>query len=499
MTRQIVVTTTVLWCFAVALTVMVNDVVVAQTGTTAAVTFYKDVAPLLQKNCETCHRPGQIAPMAFQTYESTRPWARAIKAAVLSKKMPPWFAEGGTAHLLNDRSLKPAEIDVLVKWADAGAPAGKPTDAPRPISWPDGGWQIKPDLIVDGPSYDVPAKGIVEWTWFVLPGNFKEDTWVTSVEVKPSEPTVTHHICLAYIPHHPDTIYNTAIARTVPRDDDGVEIARGRGAGAGGAAPAGNQAGAPPAARAGGPQQLPPDFLNTPFGILARSNGLEECYEPGRPPADFRPFNAAKLIPAGTDIAVNVHYTPNGKPVTDHVKIGFTVAKTPPKRRYLALSTSSPSDRKQFAIPPLESNWEAPPAIVTFTRDVEVVGLMPHMHVRGKAARFYLDHPDGKTETILDVPRYDFNWQLWYDTSIMVPRGSKMRVIAWYDNSPGNKFNPNPKATVYYGDQTWEEMHFPSYGVVVDDIKLTQRDVVAAGGFVGGGAVAPPQPAPAGR
>jgi hypothetical protein len=492
MTRRITSAALTLWLAAVAPVIVVTDVLVAQTSATAPVTFYKDVAPLLQKNCETCHRAGQIAPMAFQTYESTRPWARAIKTAVMSKKMPPWFAEGGTAHILNDRSLKPAEIDVLAKWADAGAPAGNPSDAPKPIAWPDGGWQIKPDLIVDGPTYDVPAKGVVEWTWFVVPGNFKEDTWVTSVEVKPSELAVTHHVCLAYIPHHPDTKYGTAIPKEVPRDENGVEIARGRGAGGGGPAPAG--------ARAGGPPQLPPDFLNSPFGILSRSNGLEECYEPGRTPADFRPFNAAKLIPAGTDIAVNVHYTPNGKPVQDHVQIGFTLAKTPPTRRYLALSTTSPSDRQRFAIPPMESNWEAPPAVVTFTKDVEIVGLMPHMHVRGKAARFYLDRPDGKTETLLDVPRYDFNWQLWYDTSIKVARGTKMRVFAWYDNSPGNKFNPNPKATVYYGDQTWEEMHFPSYGVVVDDITLAQRDVVAAGGFVGGGGPpAQPTRAPSGN
>jgi hypothetical protein len=481
MTRHIVTIATVLWISVTASAIVVTDAVVAQSGATPTITFYKDVAPLLQKNCETCHRPGQIAPMTFQTYESARPWARAIKAAVLSKKMPPWFADSASGHILNDRSLKAAEIDTLVTWADAGAPAGNPNDAPRPITWPDGGWQIKPDLIVNGPTYDVPARGIVEWTWIIVPGNFKQDTWVTSVEVKPSEPAVTHHVCLAYIPHHPDTKYFSASARQVPRDDDGVEIARGRGAGGGAGAPA------PAGARGGGPQ-VPPGLLNTAIGILARSNGLEECYEPGRMPADFRQFNAAKLIPAGTDIAVNVHYTPNGKPVKDHVQIGFTLAKTPPKRRYLALSTSSPSDRKQFAIPPMESNWEAPPAVVTFTRDVEIVGLMPHMHVRGKAARFSLDRPDGRTETILDVPRYDFNWQLWYDTSIKVPRGSKMRVIAWYDNSPGNKFNPNPKATVYYGDQTWEEMHFPSYGVVVDDITLTQRDVVAAGGFVGGGA-----------
>jgi hypothetical protein len=471
MTRHIFAVAAVL-LGAVTASVVTGDVS-AQGGAAPQVTYYKDVAPVLQKNCETCHRPGQIAPMNFQTYESARPWARAIKTAVLAKQMPPWFAEPAP-HVLNDRSLKPAEIDTLVKWADANAPAGNPIDAPTPIVWPGGGWQIKPDLVVDGPTYNVPGSGVVEWTWFVIPGNFKQDTWVTSIEVKPSEPAVTHHICLAYIPRHPDTKYFTASARDVPRDAEGIEIARGRGAGPGG--------GAQPAA----------DFLNTPFGILSRSNGLEECYEPGRMPADFRPFNAAKLIPAGTDIAVNVHYTPNGKPVTDRVQIGFTLATATPKRRYLAFSTSSPSDRKQFAIPPMESNWEAPPAVVTFTKDVELVGLMPHMHVRGKAARFYLERPDGRTETILNVPRYDFNWQLWYDTSIKVPTGSRMRVIAWFDNSPGNKFNPNPKATVYYGDQTWEEMHFPSYGVVVDDITLTQRDVIAPGGFIGGGG--PPAP-----
>jgi hypothetical protein len=480
MARRIVVAATALCAVVVALRLSAAYVVAAQTATTAAATFYKDVAPVLQKNCETCHRPGQIAPMAFQTFEATRPYARAIRTAVLAKTMPPWFADAGSGHILNDRSLTPAEIDTLVKWADTGAPAGNPKDAPRPIQWPDGGWQIKPDLIVQGPTYDVPAKGIVEWTWIVVPGPFKEDTWVTSIEVKPSEPAVTHHVCLAYIPRHPDTKYFTPSTRDVPRDDNGVEIARGRGAGAAAAGP-------PPAGRAtnAGPQ-LPPDVLNSAFGILGRSNGLEECYEPGRMPADFRPFNAAKLIPAGTDIAVNVHYTPNGKPVTDRVQIGFTIAKALPKRRYLAFSTSSPSDRKQFAIPPMAANWESPPAVVTFIKDAEIVGLMPHMHVRGKAARFYLDRPGGGTETILDVPRYDFNWQLWYDTSIKVAPGTRMRVVAWFDNSPANKFNPNPNATVYYGDQTWEEMQFPSYGVVVDDITLTQRDVVAPGGFIGG-------------
>jgi hypothetical protein len=231
----------------------------------------------------------------------------------------------------------------------------------------------------------------------------------------------------------------------------------------------------------GGPAQGGGAFPGILGVIFGRSNGtalIEECYEPGRPPADFRPYSAAKLIPAGTDIAVNVHYTPNGTPVTDHVRIGFTLAKETPKRRYIAMSTAAPSEPSQFAIPPNNPNWEAPPAVVTFDHDVELVGLMPHMHVRGKAARFDLEYPDGKRETILNIPRYDFNWQLWYDTSKKITKGTTMRVHAWYDNSANNKFNPNPNATVYYGDQTWEEMHFPSYGLVLDDIGTDPKKVI---------------------
>src|SRR5262249_1443586 len=165
---------------------------------------------------------------------------------------------------------------------------------------------------------------------------------------------------------------------------------------------------------------------------------------------------AAKWTPAGTDVWINLHYTPNGSSVTDHIKVGFTVAKEPPKRRYLALSGSSTQDRDLFAIPPGNPSWEAPPAEFTFAEDVELVGLMPHMHVRGKSATFYLIYPDGRSEIILDVSKYDFNWQQWYDTSIKVKKGTMLRVIAHYDNSLNNKFNPDPTKTVYYGDQTWE-------------------------------------------
>jgi len=443
-------------------------------------TFNRDVLPILQKNCQNCHRPGQIAPMSLLTYPDARPWAKAIKTAVVNKTMPPWFADANYGHFTNERRLSQKDIDLIAKWADAGAPEGDTKDKPVPVRWPEGGWQIQPDYIVDGPTYEVPAKGVVEWTWFVVPGGFTKDTWVTSIEVLPTQKAVTHHICLAYVEHNPDIEYfKPVLPRQIQRDENGNEI---RGRGARGGAPQGNIAGGQRGGATGVAAAVPGgSVLAAIFAHTAGTALIEECYEPGRTPADFRPYNAAKLIPAGTDIAVNVHYTPNGKPVTDHVKIGFTIAKEPPKRRYVAMSTSSPSGPDQFAIPPNNGNWEAPPAVVTFDHDVELVGLMPHMHVRGKAARFDLEYPDGRKETILNVPRYDFNWQLWYDMSIKVPKGATMRVYAWYDNSANNKFNPNPNATVYYGDQTWEEMHFPSYGLVFSDLSLDPRKLIRGG------------------
>jgi hypothetical protein len=410
--------------------------------------------------------------MSLLTYQEARPWARSIKNAVTNRTMPPWFAEPN-AHVLNDRRLTESDIDAITRWVDDGAREGNSSDAPQPVQWPAEGWRIKPDYVVDGPTYDVPAKGIVEWTWFVVPGGFTKDTWVTSIEVLPSQLAVTHHVCLSYVQHTPEVPYNVAmLPRPIQRDENGNEIRQAGGARAG-PPPESLGGGAPPSGRPGFP-----GILGVLFGRSAGTALIEECYEPGRPPADFRPYHAAKLMPAGTDIAVNVHYTPNGKPVTDHVRIGFTIAKEPPQRRYIALSTSSPSDPAHFAIPPNTANWEAPPAVVRFDHDVELVGVMPHMHVRGKAARIELAYPDGRTDTILNVPRYDFNWQLWYDTAIKVPKGTTMKAFAWYDNSAANKFNPNPNATVYYGDQTWEEMHFPSYGVVLDDLLVDVRQVV---------------------
>jgi hypothetical protein len=413
----------------------------ADTSTSSpAVTFNKDVLPILQRSCQTCHRPGQIAPMSFLSYQSTRPWAKAMKAAVAARKMPPWFADSQVGHFLNDRSLKQSEIDTIAKWADGGAPEGDAKDAPAPLQWPEG-WQIQPDVIVAGPVTDVPAhpkNNVIEWAWVTVPSGFTKDMWVTSIQIKPEHPEVTHHMCVAFKPHTADVKYNDPFWVDRERDEEGAAL---------------------------------PDKGET-FGgrrntALVGTNGLEDCYLPGMISADYRIHNAAKLIPAGSDIMINLHYTPNGVAVTDHVQIGFTVAGQPPERRYVSINTSSTTDPKVFAIPPNDGNWQSPPMDATFLEDVELVFMMPHMHVRGKDMTYKLIYPDGREQVVLHVPHYDFNWQLGYDTSIKVPKGTKLHVDAHFDNSPNNKFNPNPNRTVYYGEMTWEEMMAPFLGVVV--------------------------------
>ncbi len=411
----------------------------AMAADSPAVTFHKDIEPILQRNCQSCHRPGQIAPMSFLNYQSVRPWAKAMKAATLARKMPPWFADPAYGHFSNDHSLAQAEIELIAKWADSGAPEGEAKDAPAPKQWPDG-WAIQPDVIIDGPVTDVPAKpakNVIEWMSVTVPTGFTKDTWVTSIQIKPEHPEVAHHICSGFNPHTPDIKYFQAIWMDKPRDAEGAAL---------------------------------PDEGPT-FGPRSAGPGrsmAEDCYLPGNVAADYRDFGAAKLVPAGSDLTLNLHYTPNGTAITDHVRVGLTIAKEPPARRYISLSSSAPMSPKVFAIPPNDPNWKSPPADVVFNRDVELVYLMPHMHVRGKDMTYTLEYPDGRKEIVLNVPHYDFNWQMGYETSIKVPKGTKLHVEAHFDNSPNNKFNPNPNRTVYYGEMTWEEMMFPFFGVVVD-------------------------------
>ena len=408
------------------------------------VTFHKEVEPILQRNCQSCHRPGQAGPMSFLSYESARPWAKAMKGAVATRKMPPWFADPQYGHFVNDRSLKQADIDTIAKWADSGAPEGNPKDAPVALKWPADGWEIQPDVVMNGPEYRVPAKpksDVIEWTYVTLPSGFKEDTWVTSMEIRPSEPAVTHHICLYFKPHTEATQYNTPVWADRPRDEKGRT----------------------PAAEAG----LTGKGL--PESVLKGATGPEGCYVPGQFTQDYRQFHSAKLIKAGTDIVFQLHYTPNGKDVVDRPRVAFTVAKAPAERTYVTIGTSAPSAAKDFAIPPNNPNWESPPMEAEFLQDVELVSMFPHMHMRGKDMTYELTYPTGEKQTILSVPRYDFNWQLGYDVAqpVKIPKGTRLKVTAHFDNSVNNKFNPDPNQTVYYGDMTWEEMMFPFFSVTV--------------------------------
>lgn len=429
----------------------------------SSVTFHKDVLPILQQHCQTCHRPGSIAPMSFLTYQSTRPWAKAMKAAVLSRKMPPWSADPNVGHFSNDPSLKPNELEVISKWADNGAPAGDEKDAPPSLQWPTNGWTAQPDIVLKGVPYTVPARpknDVVEWMTLITPTGFTKDMWITSVEIKPSELGVTHHICVSFVPHRPNVSYNTLLWVDKQRDDAGVEVA-----------PEERKRALPTADGKG--IELPGRVRNR-AGANSTSDAAGAvgvgftCYVPGRALSDFRPYHAALLVPAGYDLSWTIHYTPNGTELTDRPEIGLTVAKTEPE--HLLIESFGGTDPAKFAIPPNDGNYAPAPSEATFLVDAELVWMSPHMHLRGKDMTYKLIFPDGKEQVILNVPHYDFNWQLGYslDEPIKVPKGSKLIVSGHYDNSANNKFNPDPSRTVYQGNMTWEEMFAPFFAIVVD-------------------------------
>jgi hypothetical protein len=438
----------------------------------SSVTFSKDVLPILQKNCQGCHRPGQVAPMSLISYKDTRPWAKAIKAAVILKKMPPWFADPKYGHFMNDRSLKQSEIDTLAKWADTGVAEGDAKDAPAPIDWPKGGWEIQPEIVMDLPPHDVPAKGVLEWELIALPAPFKGDTWLTSLEILPGEASVVHHICFSFVKHNPSTIYNRYEWVAVPRDASGNPTAGNSGLG--------ELPDMHTAMRNVGSTEV----QIRPGPPTLRANN-DFCYLPGNSVDDYRPWKAGRLVPAGSDMILSLHYTTNGKAVVDRTKIGFTVAKTPPLKKFVmqqggedtpvtapseasAKAAFSSAYNPSFAIPPNDGNYRAPPMDITFLKDVELVRLRPHAHVRGKSAQYTVTYPDGRDETVLSVPRYDFNWQIPYGVSMKLPKGSRLHFEFRYDNSVNNKNNPDPSRWVYQGFQSWEEMMAPNLGFLLD-------------------------------
>jgi hypothetical protein len=284
--------------------------------------------------------------MSLLTYEQARPWARDIKTKVASRQMPPWFADPQYGHFSNNRALSQSDVDTIVRWVDTGAPAGNPKDAPAPIVWPADGWQIQPDVIVKGPEFVVPAhptNNVIEWTTIIVPSGFTKDTWITSMEVKPSDLSVTHHICVTFRQHTPDVQYYTPTWTDRSRDEEGVAFR--------------TQQTQTPQAQAAQQAQAQGTVGRNALPTSAGSN--EGCYVPGVQADDYRPYHAGKLIPAGTDISVQVHYTPTGKEVIDRPLIGFTVSESAPEKRWLSYNISGAGPT--FAIPPNEGNYQSPP------------------------------------------------------------------------------------------------------------------------------------------
>ncbi len=384
-----------------------------------SVTFSKDVAPILQENCETCHRLGEAAPMSFRTYREARPWAAAISEAVTLKKMPPWFADPRYGHFSNDRSLKQKDVDTLVAWAKTGAKEGNPQDLPKPAAFI-AGWNIgQPDLQIEMPAaFKIPATGTLDYQYILVPGDFKKDTWVEQAEVRPGNRALVHHV-IAFV-RAPGSKWMKDLQPGVP-----LAPKDGDGGGTG-------------------------EFL--------------VGYAPGMIPTRLEP-GRAKLVKAGSDIVLQMHYTANGKEGEDRTKIGFVFAKSPVKERVITLAVT---DHK-FAIPAGDPNYRVD-ASLEFASDAKIVAYLPHMHLRGKSFEYRAVYPTGESETLLNVPNYSFSWQLTYIPvkDLVVPKGTKIEGVAHYDNSANNPNNPDSTKVVKYGDQSWEEMMFGFFDVAFD-------------------------------
>ncbi|MGH9821759.1 MAG: thiol-disulfide isomerase [Blastocatellia bacterium] len=389
----------------------------------SAVTFTKDVAPIFYSRCVECHRPGEVAPMSLITYKDARPWARSIKEMVASRAMPPWLASPKYGHFSNDRRLSDAEIKTISAWVDAGAPEGDAKALPPAPSFVEG-WTIgKPDIVfkLEKPM-SVPAKGVVPYLYVTVPTNFTEDKWVQAAEIRPGNRGIVHHVIVF-----------------VQDPKGGSDPEAGK------------------------------------IGQKGERGFKLVGFAPGEQPKIY-PAGMAKLVKAGSKLVFQLHYTPNGTEGTDQSYVGLIFAKQPVHR----IALTGTATNAKFVIPPGDPNYEAKSSWTAPT-DVRILDLMPHMHFRGKDFTYTAVYPDGRSEVVLQVPKYDFNWQLVYRLKepLFLPKGSRLDCVAHFDNSAGNKYNPDPTKEVRWGPQTWEEMMIGWFDYV-EDKAITDSEPAAA-------------------
>jgi hypothetical protein len=388
-------------------------------------TFYRDVVPILQQHCQTCHRVGEIAPFSLVTYKESKPRAQSIKKAAQAKDMPPWFADPRFGKWADDPSLTPEEIATLTKWADAGAPAGHPHDAPPAKNWSQG-WNIpQPDVVIRMPKpVPIPAQGEVDYTYEIVPTGFTTDRWVQMSQIRPSSPEDVHHAVVYIRP--PDSKWLRGAAVGVPfTANDLADPVQRRNA----------------------------HWTDTDMLLV---------YAPGSSPDEWAD-GMAKFVPAGSDLVFQMHYTTNGHAGSDQTAAGIVFAKVPVRKRVMTLQLTNSS----FLIPPHADNFRVE-VHGTLPNDAILLNFFPHMHLRGKRFEYNIVHKNGTVETLLRV-NYDFHWQLSYRLAEprLLKAGTNLQAVAWFDNSENNPHNPDPDAMVKWGDQTRDEMMVGFFDVAV--------------------------------
>lgn len=383
---------------------------VTQPKENATVGYHSHVAPILQKHCQWCHRPGEIGPMSLLTFKDAAGWGDSIREVVTERRMPPWHADvSQLGRFRNERWMTDQEMQTLLSWIDAGCPEGttRSTSIEKP-SFVEGWRMGQPDKIYAMQSpfkvpAEMPERG-VPYQYMVLERRVTEDLWVQAMEARPGQRAVVHHI-IAYVRQPGQRDRNEGIG-----------------------------------------------------------DGFLCSYVPGDEPAIFPP-GFGKKLPKGSVLFLQMHYTPNGVACEDLSSLGVIFCKEPPKHEIKTRSIHN----TRFVIPPGAAHHQVTAATV-FQKEVMLLSLSPHMHLRGKDFEYTIVYPDGRRKVVLSVPRYDFNWQTNYilKEPLRLPKGTKIECVAHFDNSENNPNNPNPKARVRWGDQTWEEMMigFVDYYVV---------------------------------
>ena len=393
----------------------------AENGAEAAVTYYKDVLPIMQENCQTCHRPsganigGLVAPMSFMDYRETRPWARAIAGKVESREMPPWFASAPKGVFENERGLTDAEIDTILGWVEAGAPAGDMADAPPAKQFAEDvndGWTLgAPDFVVNMPEpflveddiYDMNITFYTKLTEDILP----EDTWVKGWEFRVGDNKITHHMCSSMI----------------------------------------------------APGAFIPESAVEDEGADAAGSQLLSCVAEGGEP-DMLPEGFGVLLETGSSISFNMHYhkePAEGSAAWSNPQVAFWVADEPVRHKVV----NDTLYNRGFEIPPNHPNYRVGSSRV-LEKDTLVLTYWPHAHLRAVAARYTAFYPDGTEELLLDVPHYDQSWQVTYKYKEpkLLPKGTRIDVDFWYDNTAerASRRSFDPNRFVGYGPRTDDEM-----------------------------------------